>query len=75
MEERMRAAGPGTPGTPLPTGLQRLKAFEAEAADFAAQREQLRCAEMLFGMEPTSYPALAKARMQDVCNTSLIYAS
>ena len=62
LAERMKAEGPGVPGTELPKGLEVLKTFSAEMEGLVKQREGLQLAEQLFGMEHTSYPALSQVR-------------
>jgi hypothetical protein len=57
---RLRAAGPGAPGTPLPAGLELLAAFQQEAGALARRRDALRLAQMLFDLDVTPYPALAE---------------
>jgi len=64
LAERLKAAGPGIPGTALPAGLGLLQAFQQEADALAKRREALRLAEQLFGMEATPYPALAEAEAE-----------
>lgn len=79
LAERLKQAGPGAPGTPLPEGLELLQQFQQEVEVLAKQRDALRLAEQLFDMDVTGYPALAEVRghacVSAICSIQLIAIS
>lgn len=62
---RMQSEGPGLPSVHLASGIEQLRALQAEVAGLVKQQEELSLAEQLFGMDTSSFPHLAKVQTED----------